>query len=73
MSAHACATTPVPGPACPGPASRSGLGTTSPENQGQVLRLDPAVQLGVCGGHGLGGVGPGPRRPCGGSDPDGSG
>lgn len=29
--------------------------------------------LGCAGGHGLGGVGPGPRGPCGGSNPDSSG
>lgn len=36
MSSHACATTPVPGPVCPGPAFRSGPCMTSGENQWQV-------------------------------------
>lgn len=49
--ARAHATTPVPGPACLGPASRSGLGTTSWEDQRQVLqaRRVPRPWLGACG------------------------
>lgn len=33
----------------------------------------PTEQLPECGSHGWGGVGPGPGRPCGGSNPDSSG
>lgn len=70
---HPPAATSVPGPACLGPASRSGLGTASGRTSARCWRLSPAEQLSVCGGHGWGRVGLGPGGSRGSPNPDGSG